>query len=192
MGILKKIARGFRIISYRLTHHGIRVTVWWALDHLVRRVSGAPIRCVSQITPQLHVGGQYKRRGWPRLVARGVTGVVNMRIEFDDKKAGIAPKNYLYLPTVDDDAPSLEHLCQGIEFIQREVSAGGSIYVHCGAGVGRAATMAVAYLVSTNLPLDEAWEAVRQVRPFVKPTAAQLEQLDRLAYWHGSRELRIP
>jgi dual specificity MAP kinase phosphatase len=179
--ILTKAARGFEIIAYRLTRQGLRITAWWALDHVVRRITGAPVRRVSQITPQLHVGGQYKRRGWPRLAARGVTAVVNMRIEFDDQQAGIAPPAYLYLPTVDDHAPSLDHLCQGVAFMQRQIDAGGSVYVHCGAGVGRAATMAVVYLISTGLSIEQAVATVKRVRPFIKLTPVQREQIARFA-----------
>ena len=114
MSIVADVIKGLEIIAYRLKNHGLVVTAWWASDHLVRRLVGAPIRRVSQITPQLHVGGQYKRRGWRKLESRGVTAVVNMRVEFDDQAAGIAPKEYVHLPTVDDDAPSLTHLRQGI------------------------------------------------------------------------------
>jgi protein tyrosine phosphatase (PTP) superfamily phosphohydrolase (DUF442 family) len=179
VSIVTKMIQGIGIIAYRLIEHGIGVTAWWALDHLVRRLTGAPIRRVSQVTPQLHVGGQYKRRGWPRLKARGVTAVVNMRVEFDDQQAGIAPENYVHLPTVDDDAPSLAHLQQGVEFIKRNIDAGGGVYIHCKSGVGRAATMAVAYLMDTGLTPDEAWATVRKARPFVRPTPVQVEQIER-------------
>ncbi|MBN1934678.1 MAG: dual specificity protein phosphatase family protein [Anaerolineae bacterium] len=188
MNILNKVAKGFQILAYRLTHYSLGTTFWWALDHGMRRITGAPIRRVSQILPQLHVGGQYKKRGWPRLARRGVTAVVNMRIEFDDRAAGIAPEKYLYLPTVDDAAPSLEQLAQGAAFIGDEIASGGGVYIHCGAGVGRAATTAVAYLVSTGLTAEQAWAAVRRVRPFVKPTPIQLAQIEEFAeaYHAGS------
>lgn len=178
---MSKLVRGLGILRRRLEEQGLRVTVWWAADHAVRIITGAPIRRVSQITPQLHVGGQYRKRGWPRLAARGITAVVNMRIEFDDKEVGIAPPNYLYLPVVDDQAPSLEQLAVGAEFIRAEGVQDGSVYVHCGSGIGRAATMAAAYLISTGLAKDEAWAKIRAVRPFIRPTAVQLEQIERYA-----------
>lgn len=144
-------------------------------------VSGANIARLSQITPQLHVGGQFRRRGWQRLEARGVTAVVNMRREVDDRALGIAPPRYLYLPTVDDRAPTLEQLREGVTFVEAEIARGGGVYIHCGAGVGRAATMAAAYLVHSGLTPEEAWARVRQVRPFVRPTADQIAQLERFA-----------
>ena len=178
---MSKLVRGLEILRRRLAEQGFGVTAWWAADHGVRIITGAPIRRVSQITPQLHVGGQYRKRGWPRLAVRGITAVVNLRVEFDDREAGIAPPQYLHLPVVDDRAPSLDQLEMGAEFISAVVAQGGSVYVHCGSGIGRAATMAAAYLISTSLGKDEAWAKIRAVRPFIRPTAVQLEQIERYA-----------
>ena len=150
------------ILWDRLTQQGLRVTAMWAADHIVRMVTGAPIRSVSQITPQFYVGGQYRQRGWSRLAARGITAVVNLRIEFDDAAAGIAPSRYLYLPTVDDEPPTLEQLHEGNAFIAAEIAQGGGVYIHCGAGIGRAAAMAAAYFVSTGLTPDQAWARIRK------------------------------
>jgi hypothetical protein len=175
------IRKGLRIVWERVTRQGAWPTILWAADHAVRVISGANIARLSQITSQLHVGGQFRRRGWRRLAARGVTAVVNMRREVDDRALGIAPPCYLHLPTVDDQAPTLQQLREGVAFIETEIARGGGVYVHCGAGVGRAATMAAAYLVHSGLTPQEAWARVRQVRPFVRPTDAQLAQLERFA-----------
>jgi predicted protein tyrosine phosphatase len=179
--MLNKARKALAILWDRLVGQGIRVTALWAADHLVRIVTGAPMQSVSQITPQLHVGGQYRQRGRRRLTLRGITAVVNMRIEFDDEEAGIAPERYLHLPTVDDTPPSLEHLREGADLIAEEIERGGGVYVHCGSGVGRAPTMAAAYLVSTGVTPEEAWARIRAVRPFVRPRPQQVAQLRRFA-----------
>lgn len=176
-----KPIRGLEILWSRLTVQGLRSTMLWAADHTVRIVTGAPLRSVSQITPHLHMGGQYRRRGWHRLASRGIRAVVNMRVEFDDNDAGIAPSRYLHLPTVDDHAPTLEQLHTGVGFIAEEVARGNGVYVHCGSGVGRAAIMAAAYFVSTGLTPEAAWARLRETRPFIRPTKVQVEQLDRFA-----------
>ncbi|MEE8391920.1 MAG: dual specificity protein phosphatase [Anaerolineae bacterium] len=181
MRIVKKAIKGIRILLGRLGHQGLWVTVMWAADHIVRIVTGAPIRSVSQITPQLHVGGQYRRRGWSRLAARGITAVVNLRIEFDDAAVGIAPSRYLYLPTVDDEPPTLEQLREANAFIAEEIARGGGVYVHCGAGIGRAAMTAAAYLVSTGLTPEQAWARIRAARPFIRPKPVQFAQVERFA-----------
>jgi len=178
---LNKALNNLVILWGRVTEQGPGVTGLWAVDHVVRIVTGAPLRGVSEITPQLHVGGQHRRRGRARLQARGINGIVNMRIEFDDAAVGIAGARYLYLPTVDDTAPAMEDLRAGVAFIGEVIESGGRVYVHCGSGVGRAPTMAAAYLVSTGLSPTEAWNTIRAVRPFIRPTAEQVDQLDRFA-----------
>ncbi|MCX7682929.1 MAG: dual specificity protein phosphatase family protein [Anaerolineae bacterium] len=178
MKLLRTIAKGLDILWGRLTQQGVRVTALWAADHLVRIVTGAPIRSVSQITPHLHVGGQYRRRGWKRLAARGITAVVNLRSEFDDNDAGIAPPRYLHLPTPDDTPPTLEQLEEGVAFIAAEIARGGGVYVHCGAGVGRAPTLAAAYLVSTGMTPAEAWATIRARRPFIRLKPEQESQIE--------------
>jgi predicted protein tyrosine phosphatase len=176
-----KLLRGLGILRQRLSEQGLRVTVWWAADHVVRIITGAPLRRVSQITPQLHVGGQYRRRGWSRMEARGITAVVNMRVEFDDQEAGIAPPRYLHLRVVDDQAPTLEQLYDGSAFIAKELARKGAVYVHCGSGIGRAATMAAAHLISTGRTEQESWALIRASRPFIRPTPPQIEQIRRFA-----------
>ncbi|MBI5292623.1 MAG: dual specificity protein phosphatase family protein, partial [Chloroflexi bacterium] len=60
------------------------------------------------------------------------------------------------------------------------LGAGQGVYIHCGQGVGRAPTMAAAYLMSEGQSLRSAMDTIRQVRPFITPTRAQLA---RLAEW---------
>jgi len=131
----------------------------------------------SQITPQIIVAGQYQKRGWKVLTQRGVTASINMRSEFDDEAAGIAPARHLRLPVEDNTPPTINQLRRGIMFIKEEVERGGKVYIHCAAGVGRAPTMAAAYLVSTGLTSVEAWATIKRVRPFVRPTPGQEAQI---------------
>ena len=175
------LSKAARILTGRIRDQGLRTTFLWALDHAVRIVCGAPIRKLSQITPQIHLGGQHNRRGWHTLQARGVTAVVNMRIEFDDQAAGIAPARYLRLPTVDETPPSLEHLEQGVAFMAQVIAEGGVVYVHCASGIGRAATLVAAHLVRQGASPEQAWARIQAVRPFVRPEPNQVDQLVRFA-----------
>jgi protein-tyrosine phosphatase len=111
----------------------------------------------------------------------GISAVVNLRQELDDRRLGLVPDRYLYLPTPDDYAPSLEQLYRAVEFITQEIAAGGKVYVHCGAGVGRAVITAAAYLISTGMSADQALAAIRKRRPFINPSAVQLQRLDEFA-----------
>ncbi len=171
----------FRLLYLRLTTQGVRVTLLWMYNVLNRYLIDRPARRLSQVTPQLFVGAQFGRRGWRALQRWGISAVVNLRGEFDDRRLGVDLGRYLYIPTEDDQTPSVDELRQGAEFIAGEIHQGGKVYIHCGSGVGRAPTMAAAYLISLGHVPEEAWEIIRRARPFIRPTRVQREQIERLA-----------
>jgi protein tyrosine phosphatase (PTP) superfamily phosphohydrolase (DUF442 family) len=179
--LLSLIFKGLSILLRRLRHQGLQVTFVWAWSRLYLWIIGRPVLRYCPVTPQLYVGGQINARGWCWLAEQGLTADVNMRSEFDDSAHGIAPKAYLWLPTPDDHAPTLDQLRTGVDFIRQATEVGGKVYVHCASGVGRAPTMAAAYLISTGLSTEQSWALIRKVRPFVKPTRPQLALLEQFA-----------
>jgi hypothetical protein len=172
----------------QLRKQGVWVTLMETIDQLTRRIRGAPTEHFTRVTPQLHVGGQYSRKGWPILERRGITAAVNMRAEYDDRREGALPLKYLHLPVVDNQAPTLDQLRQGIRFIHEEIEQNGQVYIHCWEGVGRGPTMLAAYLVSTGHKPSEAWAKIKAVRPFIRPTVIQLERIDALAVNYSSAD----
>lgn len=108
-----------------LRRHGVVAAGQYVVDHSVRLATGLPPIYFSRITPQLYVGGQYSTRGLESLRRQGFTSLVNLREEFDDAEAGISLGRYLYLPTIDDDAPTLEDLREGVQFLRDEIQRGG-------------------------------------------------------------------
>ena len=151
---------------------------WRFFDQIMRNFKGAPVVHLSSITSQLYVGGQHHTKGWEQMQAMGITAIVNLReATYDDHASGIAPERYLHLPTVDNTPPSLEALRIGVAFISDEIERGGRVYVHCASGVGRAPTLAAAYLISTGLTPREALKTIKKVRPFIAPRSSQKKQL---------------
>jgi predicted protein tyrosine phosphatase len=173
------------IITRRFRRQGVKTTLLWFYARGLPFMTGVPMVRYSQITPDVFIGPQYRRAGKRRLEKLGVTGGVNMRIEFDDAAQNLALARYCYLPTIDDDAPTLEHLEEGIEFIQQVISEGGKVYIHCAGGIGRAPTMAAAYFVSQGHSLDEAINLIKKSRPFISITPVQLEQLRKFERAYG-------
>ena len=138
----------------------------------------SPAWRLARITPNLYVGGQHYPKGWQDFLKEGITAIVNMREEeYDDAKNGVATEKYLHLPTIDNTPPTLDMLQQGADFIADEINNGGKVYVHCKVGVGRASTMAIAYLISQGMTRDEAIAKIKKVRPFIHPTWRQLDRL---------------
>lgn len=148
------------------------------IDHSYRSLTGLPTLKRSSITPELYLGGQYNINSLNRLKKLGVTSIVNMRTRSIHT---IAPEGVkiLHLPTPDMHAPTLEDLQKGVAFIQQEIDNGGKVYIHCQFGEGRGPTMAIAYLISTGLTLEDALAQVKKVRIFIDPTRPQIEQLKK-------------
>lgn len=161
------------IVYRRLVEQGIRVSWLWIKDKLVRRIRGYSPPELSQVTDLLFVGGQHRHHGLQAMRDLGIRAIVNMRQEWDDAAHGLALDAYLWLPVIDDAEPTLEQLTRGADFIHQQITQGHGVYIHCAAGVGRAPTMAVAYLIYTGESVERAWERVCQRRPFVRPTPPQ-------------------
>ncbi len=181
MKLVRFFFKGIYITLWRFTHQGPSAFAKWLLTQVAQRGLGTPVLRHSRVTPHLYVGGCIKARGWQRLHEGGVDAIVNLRQERPVEKPGVAPAAYLCLPTQDDESPTLEQLEQGCAFIAQAIEQGRGVYVHCAGGVGRAPTMAAAFLVTTGVAPLDALATIRQVRPFINPTRAQLEQLERFA-----------
>lgn len=177
---LTTIKNIWAILIYRLREQGLRVTLVWMYARGIPKLTGVPILRFSQVTPQIFVGAQYRESGKRLLEKAGITADVNLRVEFDDAEHGLALEHYCYLPTVDDTPPSIDQLLQGITFIREAISAGEKVYIHCAGGVGRAPTLAAAYLISTGLDREDAIQMIRKVRPFIRIMPGQYEQLGKL------------
>ena len=175
--LFKFIKKGMRILIRRLQTQGIVTTLHWTYGRGIPKLTGIPIIKYSQITPQVYVGPQYRMAGKRKLEQCGINADVNMRIEFDDAAHNLALKDYCYLPTIDDHAPTLTHLNQGVVFMKQVIANGGKVYIHCAGGIGRAPTMAVAYFINQGSTLNDAVALIKKSRPFINITPAQIEQL---------------
>lgn len=174
---MHRLLKGLGILVWRVREQGLRVTALWAKDHALRLLTGMSPPATSCIAPGLYVGGQHYQRGLGRLARLGITASLSLRREADDEALGVALERHLWLPTTDDAPPTLEQLSTASAFIGEALAEGRGVYVHCMSGVGRAATTAAAYLVSTGLTPEEAWTAIRRVRPFLRPSEAQMAVL---------------
>ena len=88
-------------------------------------------------------------RDIPLLKANGVTGVINMCIEYRGPNAAYqtAGIEQLWLPTVDFTPPTLVDIQRAMDFIDKHHAHEGKVYVHCKAGRGRSATVALCWLM---------------------------------------------
>lgn len=161
----------------RLREFGLRVTWLWLWEKIVRVRDGVSPRETTRVTEKLFVGGQHYLRGVALMKQMGIGATVNLRAESDDVGRGVAFPLHLNVPAPDDGAPEVDQLREGVAFIRSTIQAGQGVYIHCAQGVGRAPTMAAAYLISEGHTVESALQLIRQVRPFITPTPQQVERL---------------
>jgi atypical dual specificity phosphatase len=87
-----------------------------------------------------------------KLHKLGVRGVINMCHEYAGPKDqyGLLGMRQLHLPTVDHFEPSVAYLKEAVAFIEDCKRKGEKVYVHCKAGHGRAASVALCWMVLQN------------------------------------------
>ncbi|CAF1815596.1 unnamed protein product [Brassica oleracea var. botrytis] len=124
----------------------------------------------------------------PRLKELGVCGVITLNEPYETLVPSSLYKSYcidhLVIATRDYCfAPSMEAVCQAVEFIHRNASLGKTTYVHCKAGRGRSTTVVICYLVQhKHMTPEEAYAYVKSIRPRVKLATAQWKAV--LEYYH--------
>jgi protein tyrosine phosphatase (PTP) superfamily phosphohydrolase (DUF442 family) len=124
---------------------------------------------ITWLTDRIAVGGGIWTAENMATVARaGVTHVINMQIEFDDKPLGLEHGiEVLWNPTDDDFEPKPSRLFQdGVDFAKAALEQPETkLFIHCAAGVHRAPMMALALLGSTGWTVAEAMQLIAARRP---------------------------
>jgi protein-tyrosine phosphatase len=133
----------------------------------------------SEVTPQLAVGGAFRKRQIKRLKQRGVTAVVDCREEAQDDPAALSAAGikFLHIPTADRHGFTYAQMHEGVDWVLDHLSNGGRAFLHCEHGVGRGPLMACAVLVAQGYPAPEALNIVRRGRWQALPNDRQLAAL---------------
>jgi protein-tyrosine phosphatase len=96
-------------------------------------------------------GSHPSEEGYRALAAAGVTTVVDLRAEDDahehDALITSLGMTVVHLPTRDGQPPGADEVAA---FLSIVAASPGTVFLHCGAGVGRTGSMASAYLVETG------------------------------------------
>ncbi|MBA62700.1 MAG: phosphatase [Planctomycetaceae bacterium] len=108
-----------------------------------------------------------------KMAAEGVRAVVNTCNEYDGPVAQYEKHSIeqLHIPTIDFTSPSLENVKQGVAFVSRHVELGNTVYIHCKAGRGRSATVAICWLMAAKS---------------MNPSQAQKHLLDHRSHVHST------
>ena len=125
---------------------------------------------MTWITDRVAVGGGiWNEENMQELVRKGVTHIIDMQIEFDDRPlAEPHGVHVLYNPTDDDFQIKPPELFQrGVDFALEALSDDkNKVYIHCAAGVHRAPMMTLAIMRVLGWSLKDAINLI-QTRRYV-------------------------
>eukprot|EP00826_Nyctotherus_ovalis_P003085 TRINITY_DN10619_c0_g1_i9.p2 TRINITY_DN10619_c0_g1~~TRINITY_DN10619_c0_g1_i9.p2 ORF type:complete len:185 (+),score=40.36 TRINITY_DN10619_c0_g1_i9:298-852(+) len=126
------------------------------------------------------------------LAKLGVTGVLNVQTDIDMKHRQTDPARLketyarhgikmVHYPVHDFNPEDLSQKVRGgAECIDSLINEGRTVYVHCTAGMGRAPSMVIGYLVMyKKMSLDEAYNLVKENRKVVSPNMWALKKSTR-------------
>ena len=126
---------------------------------------------MTWITDRIAVGGGiWNEENMAEVARRGVTHIINMQIEFDDRQLAEPHSiQVLWNPVDDDFMPKPAQVFRrGVDFALAALDEPDSkLFIHCAAGVHRAPMMTLAVLRSLGWPLEQAMEHVQAERPVV-------------------------
>ena len=126
---------------------------------------------MTWITDRIAVGGGiWNEDNMKELVRKGVTHIIDMQVEFDDRPlAEPYGVKVLWNPMEDDFQPKpADALKRGVDFVLDALKhKNNKVLIHCAAGVHRAPMMTLAVLRSRGLSLDDAKRLIQAERPLV-------------------------
>ena len=126
---------------------------------------------MTWVTDRIAVGGGiWNELKMMEVVDQGVTHIINMQIEFDDRHLGVPyGVRVLWNPTDDDfQFKSPELFQRGVEFALEALEhPNGKVFIHCAAGVHRAPMMTLAIMRAIGWELPDAKKLIQKRRPVV-------------------------
>jgi predicted protein tyrosine phosphatase len=129
----------------------------------------------DRITDLVYLGSRITSLDdYHRLRAQGVRACIDMKHEGADPWTFDA---FLWLPTVDQEAPSRLHLQLGIAFLRQCERAKLPVFVHCMAGIGRSSALVLAHLLAGPYRGQSARQALEFLcarRAVCNPNALQI------------------
>ena len=142
----------------------------------------------DRIDPHVIVGAYPFRRDVVQMHAAGVRAVVNTCEEYAGpieayESYGI---QQFHMPTTDFTHPRLGDVERAVEFVQSNVEARRTVYIHCKAGRARSATVALCWLMKCRgLTMKEAQSTLLAARPHVNRRLTERPVVRQFAEKYG-------
>jgi protein-tyrosine phosphatase len=109
-----------------------------------------------------------------KLKKEGITADISLEEDRLDAPFGI--EFYVWIPVENHMPPTPDQLEFSVSVLEKLVSMGKKVYVHCKNGHGRAPTVVAAYLIKKGKTVNEAIDFIKDKRP-----AVHLERVQKIA-----------
>jgi len=98
--------------------------------------------------------------------SQGIDAIVNLCGEFCDLHKIETDQGFevYYLPTCDDEAPTIPDLEKALDWLDEAIYLGKKVLVHCRQGIGRSGTFVTAYLLRKGFGMKLARKKVEKTR----------------------------
>ncbi|CAL1541302.1 unnamed protein product [Lymnaea stagnalis] len=142
---------------------------------------------MNKILPGLYIGNFRDAKDNKQLNDNNITHIVAVH---DNAKKIIEDKEYLCILASDSpDQDLTKYFPQVIKFIHKARLEGGSVLVHCLAGVSRSVTLTAAYIMTvTDLGWRDSLNAIRGARSVANPNFGFQKQLQNYENEHLEEE----
>ena len=149
---------------------------------------------ISWITERIAVGGGiWNTENMRKVVAEGITHIIDMQIEFDDRPlAKGMPVEVLWNPTDDDfEAKPADLFRRGVDFALAALEeADAKVFIHCAAGVHRAPMMALAVMASMGWDVEKAIDVIQAKRAVADFAEVYVRSVEEFLVAEGSQNPR--
>jgi hypothetical protein len=105
------------------------------------------------------------------------TAALDSRIAAEAASGGVSGGRAVWFPVPDLHAPPLPAAASFLDRLSAMVGSGEVVLMHCGAGIGRAGTLAAGLLIWLGSTASQAKEVVARSRPLAGPEAGAQEEL---------------
>ena len=137
-----------------------------------------PVFEYNQITKYVFIGTNRccKMHFAKELASKGIKADISLEEDKVDNPFGV--KYFLWLPTKDHQAPTLNQFSIGVNFIEQLIKANIKIYVHCKNGHGRAPTLVATYFIKKGMSINKAISLIKNKRKTIHPNKHQRRALN--------------
>jgi dual specificity protein phosphatase-like protein len=160
----------------------------WLLVVWIGVLVGAAMKrgqAADEVADGLIVGRRPMRGDYGRLAPMGIGAALDLCAELPASKwlRRQVGEHYLSVPVMDITAATPAQLARAVGWVTEQMDAGRKVLIHCAAGYGRSAVVAVCVLMRRGDFDDpeEAFESIRRCRPGVVLNGLQRRAVEQFA-----------